>query len=233
MGKKKTKQAKVKKPHPFLSTLKWLIFTFLVICFWALVLTGGTGEDTPAMLVVTLVLTLIAVLHWKNTYTRAKSGKTGKNVPIDALSGLEFEHFSADVLRRNGFTNVRVTQASGDFGADIITTDEKGYLWVFQCKRYKSATLGNTPIQEIVAAKSHYGAQFAGVITNAHFSEAARLLARENGVTLIEREALFKMNSKEKEKQQAKRPAKKVSAPPASEEDWVEELIMYDEIFDE
>lgn len=232
MSKRKANRKKQKKPSPFFNTLKWVALTFLAICLWALVLSGGTGEDTPAMLVVTLVFTLIVVLHWRNTRIIAKSVKAGKSVLIDDLTGLEFEHFSADVLRQNGFTDVRVTQASGDFGADIIATDAKGCLWIFQCKRYKSATLGNTPIQEVVAAKSHYKAQFAGVITNSHFSEAARLLARENGVTLIEREALCRMNGKAKEKSKPARPTKETS-PPTSEEDWVEELIMYEEIFDD
>ena len=232
MSKRKTKHQKQKKPSPFLNTLKWIGVTFFAICSWALILTGGTGEDTPAMLVFTLVLTLIVVVHWKNRRIGAKGARAGKNVLIDDLSGLDFEHFSADVLRRNGFTNVRVTQASGDFGADIIATDEKGCVWVFQCKRYKSK-LGNTPIQEVAAARLHYKAQFAGVITNQHFTPAARQLARENGVTLIEREALFRMNGKIKEKPKPKHPVKKKTSLPAPEEDWVEELILYDEIFED
>lgn len=232
MGKRKVKHQKQKKPSPFLNTLIWSGWTILALSMWALVLSGGTGEDTSVMLVFALVLTLIVVVHWRNKRTARRGARSGKNVLIDDLSGLEFEHFSADVLRRNGFRNVRVTQASGDFGADLIATDEKGCMWVFQCKRYKSK-LGNTPIQEVAAARLHYKAQFAGVITNQYFTPAARQLARENGVTLIEREALFRMNGKTKEKPKPKRPAKKKTSLPAAEEDWVEELIMYDEIFDD
>lgn len=232
MGKRKVKHQKQKKPSPFLNSLIWSGWTILALSMWALVLSGGTGEDTLIMLMFALALTLIVVVHWRNKWKARKSRRSGTKVLIDDLNGLEFEHFCADVLKRNSFTNVRVTQASGDFGADIIATDEKGYMWVFQCKRYKSK-LGNTPIQEVAAARLHYKARFAGVITNQNFTPAARQLAHENGVTLIEREALFRMNGKTKEKPKLKHPVKKKSSLPAAEEDWVEELIMYDEIFDD
>ena len=101
------------------------------------------------------------------------------------MSGHEFEHYCAKYLRNNGFNNVRVTRASGDYGADIIATDKHGETWVFQCKRYMGK-VGNTAVQEVVAAKAHYNACNAGVMTNSQLTEQARELAFENAVMLFE-----------------------------------------------
>jgi len=111
---------------------------------------------------------------------------------IDKMEGHDFEICCAKILKTIGYSQVKVTPPSGDFGADIVAVDKKNQRWVFQCKRYASK-LGNAPIQEIVAAKSHYHAVCAGVITNSTFTIKARQLAKENNVTLIEREQLSKL----------------------------------------
>ena len=82
-----------------------------------------------------------------------------------------------------------------DSGELTTAADHLGNVWIFQCKRYAS-NVGNTPIQEVSAAKQHYKAQCAAVITNRHFTAAARQLAEENDILLIEREKLFSMNKK-------------------------------------
>lgn len=38
----------------------------------------------------------------------------------DIMEGHQFEYFCADILRKNGFSNVTVTQGSGDHGIDIL-----------------------------------------------------------------------------------------------------------------
>lgn len=105
---------------------------------------------------------------------------------IDQMDGLDFEHYCAEELRKTGrYKTVEVTPASGDFGADIIAVDKKGETWVFQCKRYNSR-LDNKPVQEVVAAKAHYNARHAVVITNSSFTGPAKQLASENRVKLVE-----------------------------------------------
>mgnify|MGYP001020460271 CR=1 FL=1 len=52
---------------------------------------------------------------------------------VDEMSGAEFEYYAAGLLRDNGFTNVRVTKGSGDYGADILC--QKGEAtYAVQCK---------------------------------------------------------------------------------------------------
>lgn len=114
---------------------------------------------------------------------------------LDRMNGAQFEEYCAELMRRNGWRKVRVTQASNDYGADIVAYDRSGTKWVVQCKHYE-ATLGNSPVQEVTAAMSWYEAEKAAVMTSSTFSRNAVSLAEANGVLLIDREDLLKMAQK-------------------------------------
>lgn len=101
------------------------------------------------------------------------------------VNGLEYEYYCADYLKHHGFYNVQVTPASGDFGADIVAYDHRGEKWVIQCKRY-SKPVDNTAVQEVNAAKRHYGATKGAVMTNNRLTDKARQLAWENDIELFE-----------------------------------------------
>ena len=102
------------------------------------------------------------------------------------MTGVEFEHHCAKLLKKKGFWNIIVTPSSGDYGADLIAYDRNGYKWVFQCKYYNGRKVNNSAVQEVVAAKAHYKATKAAVMTNSKLTEQARQLAIENGVILFE-----------------------------------------------
>ena len=104
---------------------------------------------------------------------------------IQTMNGLDFEHYCAKWLLRKGFVRAEVTPSIGDYGADIIAVDRQGQKWVFQCKRY-AGKVSNKAVQEAVAAKAHYRAERAGVITNSRLTDKARELAFENAVELFE-----------------------------------------------
>lgn len=201
-AKKKTQSAE-NSIGSMIITFAGLGYLYVVVMGWREFLRESTGSNfafclflSSPILIALLVLIIRKAIRNRRQQVPFDSMNTGLGVPcikIDDLTGLQFENFCASLLQRNGYVNVRVTQASGDFGADIVAYDRNGNKWVFQCKRYKN-NLGNTPIQEVVAAKLHYGARYAGVMTNSHFTTAAKQLARENGVVLIEREQLFAMN---------------------------------------
>jgi restriction system protein len=57
---------------------------------------------------------------------------------------------------------------------------------VFQCKRY-SKKVGNKAVQEVAAAKVHYGASEAGIMTNSELTPNAKKLAYENKVVIYEK----------------------------------------------
>ena len=98
------------------------------------------------------------------------------------MSPNEFEKFCASRLKRNGWETY-VTKASGDQGADVIA-ERNSVRIVLQCKLY-SSPVGNAAVQEVVAAKAHEKAHWAGVVTNSTYTESAKRLAKSNKVLLL------------------------------------------------
>ncbi|WP_053073678.1 restriction endonuclease [Bacillus sp. LL01] len=110
----------------------------------------------------------------------------------DSLSGHEFEHYLAPVFERYGY-RAEVTQASGEYGADLILR-KKGKKTVVQAKCYgEGKKIGVKAVQEVVGAKGYYGATYAMVVTNQYFTKQAENLAKANGVKLVDRSELASM----------------------------------------
>lgn len=105
-------------------------------------------------------------------------------VSFTGTTGEEYEHYVAERLKHMGFTNVQVTQLSGDFGADVLAYDPDGNKTCIQCKMY-SGTVGIAAVQEIYGAKAYYKCDKAMVITTSSFTKAARQLALETDVKLV------------------------------------------------
>lgn len=104
------------------------------------------------------------------------------SISIDNLTPVDFEHYCAGILRKNGW-EVRVTPGSGDQGVDIIATRGKVKA-VFQCKKY-SQPVGNAAVQEIIAGKQFERAMLAAVVSNAPYTPSARQLANSADVYLL------------------------------------------------
>jgi len=109
---------------------------------------------------------------------------------IDMMEGHSFEYFCADLLERNGFTNVSVTKGSGDQGIDILASKE-GVKYAIQCKNYFTP-LSNKPIQEAYAGKTYYNCHVAVVMTNSTFTPGAKELAKSTNVLTWDRSNLKK-----------------------------------------
>lgn len=100
------------------------------------------------------------------------------------MNPYSYEYSVAAFLQNNGYKNVRVTKASGDYGVDITAVKGKK-KYAVQCKYY-SNPVGLSAVQEVVAGKSMYGCDSAMVITNTVFTQPAKNLAAQNGVELME-----------------------------------------------
>ena len=111
-----------------------------------------------------------------------------KLAAVDAMDGHEFEYFCAELLKENGFVNVEVTQASGDFGVDVLA-EKDGVTYAVQCKCY-SDKVGNHAVQEAYAGAAYYGSSVPVVLTNQDFTPAAREMAASLGVKLWGRSEL-------------------------------------------
>jgi hypothetical protein len=112
------------------------------------------------------------------------NGKYAPSAPVSIanMDGHTFEHFCADLLRANGYTNVSVTAASGDQGVDILA-EQGGLKFAIQCKKW-SYPIGNTAVQEVSAGKAFYKCDVAVVLTNSAFTKGAIELAEATGVLL-------------------------------------------------
>ena len=100
------------------------------------------------------------------------------------MTGLEYERHVAQYLSQHGYSNVKVTKGSGDYGVDVIA-HKHGKKYAVQCKLY-SGSVGLSAVQEAVAGKAMYGCDSAMVVTNSYFTKAAFELANANDVVLIE-----------------------------------------------
>lgn len=110
---------------------------------------------------------------------------------FDKMDGHRFEEYCADLLKRNGYHNVKVTQGSGDQGIDI-TAHKGGKKYGIQCKRYASK-IGNKAVQEVHAGKAIYNCDIGVVLTNNYFTKAAVDLAKATHVELWDRRDLLQL----------------------------------------
>lgn len=94
----------------------------------------------------------------------------------------DFETNCAQILKNSGWEAV-ATQKSGDMGVDVIATKNNIKI-VIQCKLY-SKPVGNKAVQEIVAGKDYYKADYAAVVSNNTYTVAARQLAKNCDVLLL------------------------------------------------
>jgi restriction system protein len=91
------------------------------------------------------------------------------------------------LFRRLGY-RVEVTQLRGDYGADLVVTNDTKRTAV-QAKRL-SKRVGVKAVQEAAAAKGFYRCDSALVVADREFTQQAQKLARANRVELWGREVL-------------------------------------------
>lgn len=171
------------RKRPWTVPLAVGVFLFLV---------SGVFRGLGVLAFLSLLAGVIAALGSR----RAMAGialRGASAATIDAMDGTTFEHFCAEILRADGYHVTHVGQA-GDFGADLILATQSGRT-VVQVKRYYG-NVGVQAVQQAVAARGHYGANQAIVLTNSYFTGPAQTLARSNAVLLWDRNELFSLASR-------------------------------------
>ncbi len=109
---------------------------------------------------------------------------------VDTMDGLGFEKYIANTLKKQGYSNVTLTQQY-DYGVDIIANKD-GVRWGIQVKRYSGLVKADAA-RQVVTGLRVYGCERAMVITNSTYSRVALELARSNGCELIDRSGLAHM----------------------------------------
>jgi HJR/Mrr/RecB family endonuclease len=107
---------------------------------------------------------------------------------VDRLKGHDFEHFVGELLTTRGFDQVKITQASGDYGVDVLARKD-GKHYAIQAKRY-SSNVDRKAVSDSVAGRGFYKCQVAMVVTNSYFTKSAKIYANELGCELVDRDVL-------------------------------------------
>ncbi|WP_328356335.1 restriction endonuclease [Mycobacterium sp. NBC_00419] len=109
---------------------------------------------------------------------------------VDAMTGVEFEHYVAAVLRGRGY-DIEMTKATGDFGVDLIATRD-GVRTAVQCKR-AARLVNGAAIQQVVAGAAVYECTATMVVSNHRYTRAAEQLAEVHGCALVDRTRLARL----------------------------------------
>ena len=114
---------------------------------------------------------------------------------IDTMDGIIFEEYCKQLLDIGGFfrfAKFEKTKQTKDYGADIVITLLGNKKICVQCKRSKN-NVGLDAIQEVLASKNYYKANYCMVMTNSYFTENARILGLQSDVLMIDRDKLIKL----------------------------------------
>ena len=158
------------------------------------------------MTLLIIILTVCAIMYMVGESQKQRTINL-KMEEIDVMDGHDFEYYTAEMLKYDGFKSVEVTRGSGDYGVDVIAYKD-GHKWAFQCKRY-SKNLGLKPIQEVYAGAKRYGADKAVVFTNVYFTPNAQSLANTLHVELWGRDKLADMIWRRKQEEEARKEFRK------------------------
>jgi restriction system protein len=147
------------------------------------------GKLYAIILTVLIVLACISLLWFMLRKVFIKSPLPSFTMKeIDKMTGNEFEEFIGKLYNAMGY-KTEVTQASNDYGADVIVIKDQ-IKTVIQVKNYKNP-VGLGAVQEVNTAKGHYKADEAMIITSSpSFTAQARREAKLLRIKLIARDEL-------------------------------------------
>lgn len=193
-----------------IAVIRWAVISILSLLVGLTgvpqVFTSGGNIDTASLLLVISCIG-VALYFGRKAFRdfrlmRIRRISRTSLAYIDIMSGLEFEEYTAWLLRKLGYSEVTVTKASGDQGIDVLANKD-GTRYAIQCKNY-THKLDNTSVQEAYAGKTFYNCDFGVVITNRTFTQGAQELANSIGVLLWDRSVLQDMISRANRKRHFK-----------------------------
>lgn len=153
---------------------------------WALEHPWISGTSLAAMMVVIgggwLIRRKIHRAQW------AAAAHTLARANPHIMEPTEFEHFLADLCRRDGCKSVRVVGGSNDLAADVLYTDPNGQPGLIQAKRYQQGnTVGSEHVQMVNGTyRDAHGCSHASIVTTSRFTSSAQQFANRVGIELVD-----------------------------------------------
>lgn len=164
------------------SSLFIIVLVVLVIACWRY------AQYAIALILAPYVLRLLARIY---RFVRSTVTSVRLSV-VDSMDGIEFEKYVARMLKRQGYSQIRLTEKY-DYGVDIVAAKD-GVRWGIQAKRY-SGLVKAEAVRQVVTGLRVYGCDHAIVIINSVFSRVAVQLADSNECVLVDRKELARMKT--------------------------------------
>ncbi|WP_229074287.1 restriction endonuclease [Actinoplanes sp. DH11] len=148
-------------------------------------------HPVAASLIAAVVLAAACGGGWLWVQRSRRLAQQERTVAVtDVMSGSEFEHWVARLMRASGCRRVRVSGGAGDMGADVTGYAPDGRRLVVQCKRY-SAKVGSPEVQRFAGTARHiHDADVALLVTNNYLTVQAAAVARRCHISVVDRDAL-------------------------------------------
>lgn len=179
----------MKKRHTTFTLLSYLFYLLASVFFGLLILKYNRDFLLPVLFCWLLICVFLCYKTYLRLFYRNTCQKGDWDIrELDDISGIDFETLTCDILAANGFDIAENTQASVDFGVDVLARRD-GISYAIQCKRYQ-APVGIDAVQQIYAGRTYYECHVAVVLTNQYFTANARKLADKLGVVLWDRDML-------------------------------------------
>lgn len=133
-----------------------------------------------------LLASFLAFLRQRRNDKRYQA--TRSMADIRSLHWRQFELLIETHFRQQGYFVVE-TAVGPDGGADLILRrdGEKTYV---QCKHWKTRQVGVGKVRELLGSMTAGGAQNGIFVTSGNYTKAARKLARQSGIRLIDGDEL-------------------------------------------
>ncbi len=150
---------------------------------------GRLQSDKPMR--VTFLSGIVFMLFYAMYSSRPSTTLKTHPVSLVDFTGndpYKYEEYIKGLLRSRGFTAKR-TRGSGDFGVDVVAS-KGGKTFAIQVKLY-NRPVGTKAIQEIVSGRIFYKTDFAIVVSDNSFTDAAKILARRSDVLLAHHKNLL------------------------------------------
>lgn len=144
------------------------------------------------MEIFVVIILIIGLMVWGivsilQAQERARRLRALQLADIDNMTGIQFEHYVAQLLTHQGY-KAQVTAGSRDFGVDVIA-QKQAVKYAIQVKR-QAKNVSRRAVSDAVTGKVHYGCTAAMVVTNVFFTSGAPELANSTGCRLVDRNEL-------------------------------------------
>jgi len=141
----------------------------------------------------TLPFLATAVIAAARSYSRRRllDGPSGL-ASLRALSWQDFERLVGEAYRRRGYTLEEAGGSAPDGGVDLLLYSG-GRKTVVQCKRWRTAQVGVSPIRELYGVMVAEKANRAIFVTTGTYTSEALAFANGKPLELVDGEALAKL----------------------------------------